>query len=155
MPKFTSKERQFIDCIVANLSIKRISDAEIIVEVKKHTGKEITRQTLYNVRQRIKKDSYQWYQKLREGQYEYIHEFKERINEIIWLQQKHHEIIEKNSNNPQIQQASLAELHKLNLTLSNYFDVAPDIIGNASISTTSQDQGKTEPTNEKQETIIV
>jgi hypothetical protein len=128
MPKFTSKERQLIDCIVANLSMKRISDAEIIVEVKKHTGKEITRQTLYNVRQRIKNDSYQWYQKLREGQYEYIHEFKERINEIIWLQQKHHEIIEKNSNNSQIQQTSLAELHRLNITLSNYFDVAPTIV---------------------------
>lgn len=155
MPKFTSKERQSIDCIVANLSIKRISDAEIIVEIKKNIGKEITRQTVYNVRQRIKKDSYQWYQKLREGRYEYIHEFKERINEIIWLQQKHHEIIEKNSNNPQIQQASLAELHKLNLTLSNYFDVAPDIIDNTSISTTSQDQGKAEPSSEKQETIIV
>lgn len=155
MPKFTSKERQFIDCIVANLSIKRISDAEIILEIKKQTGKEITRQTVYNVRQRIKKDSYQWYQKLREGRYEYINEFKERINEIIWLQQKHHEIIEKNSNNPQIQQASLAELHKLNLTLSNYFDVAPDIIDNTSISTASQDQGKAEPTSEKQETIIV
>ena len=149
MPKFTSKERQFIDCIVANLSIKRISDAEIIVEVKKQIGKEITRQTLYNVRQRIKKDSYQWYQKLREGQYEYIHEFKERINEIIWLQQKHHEIIRKNQNNPQIQQASLSELHKLNLTLSNYFEVAPDIVGNSTLSTTSKEK------TTEQETIIV
>ena len=31
---------------------------------------------------------------MREGQYEYIHEFKERINEILWLQKKHHEIID-------------------------------------------------------------
>jgi hypothetical protein len=27
-------------------------------------------------------DSYKWYNKLRQGQYEYIHEFRERINEI-------------------------------------------------------------------------
>ena len=31
---------------------------------------------------------------MREGQYEYIHEFKERINEILSLQKKHHQIID-------------------------------------------------------------
>jgi hypothetical protein len=65
---------------------------------------------------------------MREGQYEYIHEFKERIDEILWLQKKHHDIIDNNPN-PSVQQTSLAELHRLNITLSNYFDVAPDIIG--------------------------
>jgi hypothetical protein len=65
---------------------------------------------------------------MREGQYEYIHEFKERINEILWLQKKHHDIIDNNPN-PAVQQTSLAELHRLNITLSNYFDVASDIIG--------------------------
>ena len=67
---------------------------------------------------------------MREGEYEYLHEFKERINEIMDLQKHHHEIIESNKHNPQIQQTSLAELHKLNITLSNYFDVAPSIINN-------------------------
>jgi hypothetical protein len=56
-----------------------------------------------------------------------IQNLKERIIEIIWLQRKLHKIIEDNPQNPSIQQTSLAELHKLNLTLSNYFDVAPDI----------------------------
>jgi hypothetical protein len=31
---------------------------------------------------------------MREGQYEYIHEFKERISEIIDLQKRHHAILE-------------------------------------------------------------
>ena len=30
---------------------------------------------------------------MREGQYEYIHEFKDRINEIMDLQKRHHEIM--------------------------------------------------------------
>ena len=74
---------------------------------------------------------------MREGEYEYIHEFKERINEILDLQKKHHEIIIKNEHNPQVQQTSLAELHRLTITLSNLYDVAPTIIGvgpNATIS---------------------
>lgn len=155
MAKFTYEERNRIKNLVAVLTIKRIPDNEIIEEVYKATNKTITRKTIYNTRSRIKRDSYDWYRILREGEYEYIHEFKERINEIIWLQQKHHEIIEKNINSPHIQQSSLVELHKLNLTLSNYFDVAPDIIGNSSISTNSQEQGRKTSTSEKHEEIIV
>jgi hypothetical protein len=53
------------------------------------------------------------------------------------LQKKHHQIVMGNEDNPQIQQASLAELHRLSITLSNLYDVAPTIIGvgkDASIS---------------------
>jgi hypothetical protein len=95
---------------------------------------------LYYVRQRIKKDSYHWYKTMREGQFEFIHEFKERINEILWLQRKHHDIIDNNPN-PSIQQTSLAELHRLNITLSNYFDVAPSIVnGVVTLSTAPENK---------------
>ena len=66
---------------------------------------------------------------MREGQYEYIHEFKERINEILSLQKLHHQIIDSPTEPTTVKQTSMAELHRLNITLSNYFDVAPDIIG--------------------------
>lgn len=153
MAKFTYEERNTIKILVAVLTIKRIPDNEIIKEIHKATNKTVTRKTIYNVRNRIKKESYNWYKTLREGEFEYIHEFKERINEIIWLQQKHHEIIQDSANSPQIQQASLVELHKLNLTLSNYFDVAPDILGISSIQTTSKE--RTTASEQKQETIVV
>ena len=65
---------------------------------------------------------------MREGEFEYIHEFKERIDEILWLQKKHHEIIDSPTESTSNKQTSLAELHRLNITLSNYFDVAPSII---------------------------
>jgi hypothetical protein len=108
--KFTGPERTLAKNIVATLSIKRIPDTEIIKEIYDKTNKTITRMSLYNLRQQIKKESYNWYKTMREGQYEYIHEFKERIDEILWLQKKHHDIIDNNPN-PTIQQTSLAELH--------------------------------------------
>ena len=83
---------------------------------------------LYYVRKTIKKESYHWYKTMREGQYEYIHEFKERINEILSLQKLHHQIIDSPTEPTTVKQTSMAELHRLNITLSNYFDVAPDII---------------------------
>ena len=134
MRKFTREERSLVKSIVAALSM-RIPESEILKEIERQTHKTITTKFLYYVKEQIKKESAKWYSQLREGEYEYIHEFKERINEIVDLQKRHYKIIEDNANNPSVQQTSLAELHKLNITLSNYFDVAPSI-GNASISET-------------------
>jgi hypothetical protein len=80
---------------------------------------------------------------MREGQYSYIHEFKERIDEILWLQRKHHEIIDSDKEPMTIKQTSLAELHRLNITLSNYFDVAPSIINGSTLSETPESKATT------------
>lgn len=143
MPKFTNAERELVKNIVAIFTIKRMSDLDINDEISRQTNKTVSKQELWNIRQRIKKDSYYWYKQLREGEYEYIHEFKERINEIFWLQKKHHEIIDSPVESTSNKQASLVELHRLNVTLSNYFDVAPFIINGITISNTQQDQAAT------------
>ena len=133
MSSFTKDERVLIKNIIAKLSIKKVSSAEIIEEVYQKINKTITSKEIYNVRQSIKKDSYQWFKTRAEGQYDYVREFKERVEEILWLLIKHHSIIEKNDHSPQIQQTSLAELQKLNTILSNYFNVAPGIVNGITI----------------------
>jgi hypothetical protein len=140
--KFTAAEGTLIKSIVACLTIKRIPETEIIHEIFRQTNKTISSVALFKIRKRIKKESYHWYKTMREGQYEYIHEFKERINEIMDLQRRHHAIIDSHTEPTTVKQTSLAELHRLNITLSNYFDVAPSIVNNAAaISITSE--GKT------------
>jgi hypothetical protein len=125
--------------IVAALTIKRVSDNDIIKVIFDQIGKTITDRYLSTIRQQIKRESYHWYKTMREGEYEYIHEFKERINEILFLQKKHHQIVMRNEGNSQIQQTSLAELHRLSITLSNLFDVAPTIInGTIAVPTPSE-----------------
>ncbi|MGA8842987.1 MAG: hypothetical protein WB511_05325 [Nitrososphaeraceae archaeon] len=47
-------------------------------------------------------------------------------------------MISNNKDNPQIQQASLADLHRLNITLSNYFNVTASIVNGISLPTTSE-----------------
>jgi hypothetical protein len=127
MPKFTAPEREIIKTMVATLSLKRIPNIEIIKEVESQTNKSISQRYLTAIKQQIKRENYHWYQTLRNSQYDFLHEFKCRINEIVDLQKRHYKIIEDNADNPTIQQTSLAELHKLNITLSNYFDVAPSL----------------------------
>ena len=118
MPKFTNAERILLKSIVATLSIKRVPDSDIIKEIFHQTNKTITTRYLTDLKQQIKKDSYHWYKAMQQGQFEYIHVFKERIDEILWLQKKHHNIIDNNPN-PSVQQTSLSELHRLNIILSS------------------------------------
>jgi hypothetical protein len=149
MGKFTNEERPIVKSIITTLTIKRIPDNEIIKEIHDQTNKTITTRALYDLKQSIKKESYHWYKTMREGQYEYIHEFKERISEILFLQRKHYQIIDNNGHNPTVQQTSLAELHRLSITLSNLYDVAPTIIGvgkDASISITPETKSSTSAT---------
>jgi hypothetical protein len=135
MGKFTRGERAVVKNIVATLAIKRIPESEIINEIYKKTGKTITKTALFYIKQSIKKESAKWYEELRQGRYEFLHEFKERINEILFMQKKVYEIIDNNEKNPSIQLDAITELHKLNITLSNYFSVAPSIVNNATVST--------------------
>ena len=91
---------------------------------------------------------------LRQDRYSYLHEFKERINEIESLQKKANHIIDTNEHNPQIQLTAISELHRLNITLSNYIEVLPTVINNngPSISTTPED--KTAESEESEQSII-
>jgi hypothetical protein len=152
VPKYTAAERTLVKSIVASLSIKRIPDPDIVKEVYKQTNKMLSRSGLYNVKQQIKNESYRWYKTMREGEYEYIHEFKERIEEIVDLQKRHHAILDSDTEPTPVKQASMAELHRLNITLSNYFDVAPDIIG---CTIPAPSENKTAPTATTRNNIIV
>ena len=95
MSKYIATERTPVKSIVASLSIKRIPETEIMKEVFAQTNKSISRAGLYKVKQSIKKESYEWMINLAKNQHNFLHEFKERVDEIIWLQRKHHELIDE------------------------------------------------------------
>lgn len=144
MGKFTAAERETVKSIVASLSIKKVPDVEIMNEINLKLKKSVSRVTLFNVRKNIKKDSYYWFKQLRDDNYSYIHEVKQRLDEILDLQKRHYEIVENNLTNPQIQQNSLIQLHKLTETLFHYFEVIPTYL-------IEVETKKEEPEKEKEE----
>ena len=157
MSKFTYAERQLVKDIVATLSIKRIRESDILEEVYKQTNKTISPAYLYAIKASIKKDSYKWYNKLRSSQYEYIHEYKERISEILDLQRHHQNIINDDKQPTAIKQTSLAELHRLSITLSNFYDVATDIGNGSTLSKVSESskESSSSAEQEQEHTILV
>ena len=147
MSKFTNGERSLVKNIVANLTIKRIEEEGIIKVIFNRTGKTIGRKEIWNIRERIKRESYHWYKTMREGEYEYIHEFKERINEIMLS-------TEKASSDHNDETKTTHRFNRLPWQncigylspLSNLYDVAPTIIGvgkNATISITPETKTST------------
>ena len=68
MPKFLNGERELVKSIVANLTIKRIADSDIIKVIFDQTNKTITDRYLRTIRQQIKRESYHWYKTIREGE---------------------------------------------------------------------------------------
>ena|SRR6266540_264213 len=154
MPKFTNAERELIKSIVASLTIKRIPDSDIIDEVFNQTNKRIKIRYLSYVKQAIEKESYQWYKAMRQSQYSYVHEFKERISEIYDLQKRHHKIIDSEVYNIAVKQKSLEELHRLNITLSNYFAVAPTIVNDFTIPAITTEDKTTPSTATRNEFIV-
>ena len=154
MPKFSSAERTLVKSIVATLLIRRFPEKEIIDEIYSQTNKTLTKAGLFYVKQAIKKESFKWYKTMREGQYEYIYQFKERIDEILWLQKKHHEIIDNPIESTRDKLDALTELHRLNITLSNYFDVAPSIINDVTLSAPQQINSETTRQAERDSIIV-
>ena len=59
------------------------------------------------------------------------------------LQKRCHELIESNKHNPQIQLSAIAELHRLNITLSNYVEIIPNVINGPSPTIPTNTQDKT------------
>lgn len=69
MSKFTYAERNIIINIVATLTLKRISDNEIINEIFNQTNKTMTVRNVIRIKQQIKKESFKWYTTLRNSHY--------------------------------------------------------------------------------------
>jgi len=155
--KYTAAERALIRSIIASLSIKRVPEPQIIEEVFRQTNKTLSHSGLYRIKQAIKRESYNWFKEMRSGQFEYIHEFKERISEIMDLQKRHHAILDSATEPTTVKQASLIELHKLSITLSNLYDVAPAIVGNngaVTVSAPSESNKASDTTTRTKEYIV-
>jgi hypothetical protein len=60
MPNFTAAERELVKSIVCMLSIKKISDSQIVESIYNKTHKRISKKALIYVRRDIKRDSYQY-----------------------------------------------------------------------------------------------
>ncbi len=78
----TKAEREYIKGIIQNLSLKRLTDQEIVNYLHEKQI-EIARSTVTNTRISMEKQAEKWYIDLRNSAYRYLAQYKQRIDSLL------------------------------------------------------------------------
>jgi hypothetical protein len=89
--KRTKSEKEYVNAIIQNLSLQRLTDKEIVDYLHKEKNIDIARSTVTNIRNRIEKQAEKWYLELRNSAYKYIAVYKERIDSLFRYQRILHD----------------------------------------------------------------
>jgi hypothetical protein len=91
--RWTKAERQYIQGIVHNLSMQRLTDREIVQWLHDRKKIDVGRSTVTTVKNQVQKRAEEWYLELRDSGAKYIAIYKERLDSLLSYQKKLHEII--------------------------------------------------------------
>jgi IS30 family transposase len=80
--KWTKVERQYIQGIVHNYSLKRWSDQDIVNFLLEEKKIRIGRSTVARIRKQVERTAEKWYIELKKSAYKYIATYKERLDSI-------------------------------------------------------------------------
>jgi hypothetical protein len=80
--KWTKAERQYIQGIVHNLSMQRLTDQEIVQWLHDEKKIQIGRSTVIKIKNQIEQAAGNWYAELKQSRYLYLAHFKERIDTL-------------------------------------------------------------------------
>ena len=72
-----------MSAIIQNLSLKGLTDQEIVEYLHNEKQIEIARSTVTNTRSRIEKQAAKWYLDLRQSESKYISAYKQRIDSLL------------------------------------------------------------------------
>ena len=78
--KRSKSEQEYVKSLIHNLSLQRLTDQEIVDYLHNEKGIEIARTTVNATRNRIERSAEKWYIDLRNSNYRYLAQYKQRID---------------------------------------------------------------------------
>ena len=148
---FTKSEREYVKALVHGLSLKRITDQEIVQWLHDEKEIDIDRSTVSKMRNQIEQNAEKWYIELRQSRYKYIATYKERLDSLLSYQKKLHDII-SDTKKDEVKIRAISELHSIEMDLFNLWKQLPelDIVdqereSNSNPNSNCQDGYDTEP----------
>lgn len=124
--KRTKSEKEYVNAIIQNLSLQRLTDKEIVDYLHKEKHIDIARSTVTNIRNRIEKQAERWYLELRNSAYKYIAVYKERIDSLFRYQRILHDII-GSSKKPEVKIRAISELHSIEMSIFSLWKQLPNL----------------------------
>jgi hypothetical protein len=130
--KRTKAEQEYVDAIIQNLSLKRLTDQEIVEYLQNEKQIEIARSTVTNSRRRTERQATAWYVELKQLQHKYIGAYKNRIDSLLSYQRQLQDII-TNTKKDEIKIRAISALHSIEMDIFNLWKQLPelDIVDNA------------------------
>jgi hypothetical protein len=124
--KRTKSESVYINAIIQNLSLQRLTDQEIVDHLHNEKQIEIARSTVTNTRNRMEKESAKWYTELKQSTSKYIAAYKQRIDSLFSYQKKLHEIIAATKRD-EVKIRAISELHAIEIDVFNLWKQLPNL----------------------------
>ena len=112
--------------IIQNLSLKRLTDQEIVDYLHNENQIEIARSTVTNTRNRIERHAAKWYLDIKQSQHKYIAAYKQRIDSLLSYQRQLQDII-TNTNKDVIKVRAITALHSIEMDIFNLWKQLPDL----------------------------
>jgi hypothetical protein len=125
--KFTDLQKGYLKQFVADCLIKRFTLEESLLYLKDKLGIEVEEDEFYYLKGELKRDLRRNVHYLRRYEYAYIREYLDRIDEMKLIQKRLWNLIEDNSDNPQLQKDCLSELSRATIALADFYRSIKDL----------------------------
>jgi hypothetical protein len=110
--------------IVHNYSLQRWTDQDIVNFLWEEKKIRIGRSTVTRIKNQVEEQAGNWYLELRESSYRTIAFYKERLDSLLSYQKKLNDIMDT-SEAPEIGIRTIAELHRIEMSLHTIFQEFP------------------------------
>ncbi len=122
----TNSQKQYLRCIIHNLSLQRLTDQEIVDYLNNEKNIDIARSTVTGIKNKIEKEAEKWYIELRQSRYKFIATYKERLDSLLSYQKKLNDII-STARKPETQIRAISELHSIENSIFSLWKQLPNL----------------------------
>ena len=129
MPKFTKSERERLRQIVLHCNIQRVSNKETLNTIYKELGINIKLAYLVKLKRRIRDEAGEWIDTLTKGKYDYIAEYKARIDEMQNIVKERYKLFQDPNTKPYLKNEILTELRNDTLAITDLYQSTPILSG--------------------------
>jgi hypothetical protein len=127
LSKFTNEERRYLKQLVQEAIVRRFTNEEAQVHIKKVLGKNITVKQITRIKKDIKNEASSWISSLAKTDHVYINEYELRIHELESNQKKLWRLYYESKTNTTQKIMIQEKLAKITIYLTQLYDVLPII----------------------------
>lgn len=125
MSRFTLEQRQKIKSLVLEGVCQHKTTGDIRQYIKENTGFEISEAETKRYRQTLRKEAHQWITVLAKSKYEYIAEYRQRIQEVENNQKELWRLYYDSRSSNELERQCQMDLAKLSSMLMDMYDAMP------------------------------